>query len=150
MTDQSTPQYGAPAFGEQPPAPPAPAKKKSTGKKVLGIVGIVVIALVIGAFKVGVREWFSAEDKTADAKAGDCLSALPAVAEGQETEASAEVLSCTDAAAAYTVLGRVDNQTEAQAQSPEVCAEFPETELAYRAMPESGPGYVLCIKPLDR
>ncbi|WP_230688858.1 hypothetical protein [Micromonospora sp. WMMC415] len=82
--------------------------KKSGGKKVLGIVGAIVVALVIAGLKFGVGSaigGFFNKDETADAKAGDCIAELPEVTGSEQEEVDgAKVVECTSTDAAYTVV----------------------------------------------
>jgi hypothetical protein len=132
------------------PLPPSlqPPKKSGAGKKILGIVGGLVVALVVAgglAFARGAQE-----DKTAEAKQGDCIADLPDVKEGEEAEANnAKPVTCGTAEAKYTVVGRVDNLTAAQASSDGVCQPFVAqgAEMIFYSIPPAGKGYVLCLKP---
>lgn len=174
MTNQP-PQYPAAApqpqpsdqgWGAAPPPPPhtegfgpagaplppslQPPKKGGAGKKILGIVGGVVVALVVAgglAFARGALQ----EDKTAEAKQGDCIADLPEVAQGEEAEANnANVVDCGSADARYAVVGRVDGVTAAQASGEDstVCNPYLDAgaESIYYSIPAGGNGYVLCLK----
>ena len=150
-------QYGGQPYGGQPPAqftspvtvaPP----KKSIGKKLAGIGGVIVVAIVIGVIKFGVGSGISSainDDTPAEAKTGDCLARLPEVAAGQEKEANnATVVKCDAADAKFTVLGRIENQTAAQADSEDVCKAYPKAEYSYSSIPAGGKGYVLCLQEI--
>lgn len=125
-----------------------PQKKGGAGKKVLGILGTILIAIVIIGLKFGLGSVLSEDDKTADAKVGDCIGAMPEVAEGQEKKADAEIVTCTDASAQYTVVGRVDKQTKAQANADTVCATYKDAEASYVVTADGDEYYVLCLKPV--
>ncbi|MFK3981080.1 hypothetical protein ACI2K4_11965 [Micromonospora sp. NPDC050397] len=169
MTDQAPPPPVTPASQEPvPPVPPpvdpaapapaaapvpvSPPAKKSPVKKIVGVLAVIVVAVVVkvavGTVLGGV---FGGEDKTAEAKVGDCLAALPEVAEGEEKEApNAKVVECTSTEAAYSVVGRIDDQTEAQAAASTECAQYAaegEEYATFYTIPPGGSGYVLCLKP---
>lgn len=129
-------------------APPSAATKKSSARKVLGIVGVIVAILIVGGLKFGLRSFFT-EDKTAEAKVGDCIAELPDIAEGQEEDASdAKVVECTSTDATYNVVGRVDGQTEAQAKDGAACEQYIKEDedgyFIYNIKPGST-GYLLCL-----
>ncbi|MFI1192113.1 hypothetical protein ACH4T9_02365 [Micromonospora sp. NPDC020750] len=129
-----------------------PEKKRSVGRKVLGVVGVLLAVGVVAALKFGVGSAVATafdKDGTADAKTGDCLAELPDVAEGERKDASgAEVVACTSSQAAYTVVGRVNGQTEAQARTGKACEPFlqpgQEGYFFYNIKPGST-GYLLCL-----
>ncbi|MFU8874957.1 hypothetical protein [Micromonospora sp. SL4-19] len=121
----------APPFPQQPgqpepayPAQPPAEAKKSRGRKILSIIGLLLAVVAVGLAKGGLRLWEQRND-TVQAKAGDCIGKLPEVVEGKDTKANgAKVVECTSTEAAYTVVGRVDGLTEAQAQAGEACDEY--------------------------
>ncbi|PWU46764.1 hypothetical protein DLE60_08945 [Micromonospora globispora] len=146
MSEQVVPPP-APHAGQPDPAvqaPPPAETKKSRGRKLLSILGVI---LVIAAVSIG--KAYLNRDKTAEAKVGDCIAQLPEVADGKETKANnAKVVECTSTEAAYNVVGRVDGQTEAQAQSGEACDQyFKEGDDGYvfYSVEEGGKGYLLCL-----
>lgn len=159
MTDQTAPPpppAGAPVPHEQAPGMPGEAEpaKKSAGKKIISILGVVVVVLVVGFFKFGLKSLFADEDKTKNAKVGECVNLGDSkVEEGKETKVkSAEIVDCTSSKATYEVVGRFDDKTLAEAQSPateEACGEYLEEGDYYTvfySIPEGGKGYVLCLK----
>ena len=144
----SAPPPAGEAFG----AAPAPVKKKGGVFKIVGGVVAVVIAICIaGAVYVAKGVLFG--DDTKEAQAGDCIGNLPGdVAAGEDKEANdAKVVACTDAAARYKVEGRLENKTEADATSDEICAAYSGAEYVYRAIDDSsGKGYVLCLSAVKK
>lgn len=146
MTEQAVPPQQPPAGAPVPPEP----EKKSTGKKVLGIVAIIVVALVVGGLKFGLRSWLD-RDKTAEAKVGDCVAKLPEVGTGEQKEApEAKVVDCTSTDAAYKVAGRVENQTEASAKTNDDCRQYVKDDgdyYVYSSIKSGGTGYLLCLTP---
>ncbi len=153
MSEQVAPPP-APAQPGDPTPPPAaqePAKKPG-GKKVLGIVGAVVVFLVIAGLKFGVGSaigGFLNKDETADAKAGDCIAELPEVTGTEEEQVDgAKIVECTSTDAAYTVVGRIDGQTQAQAREGTACDQFlkeGEEGYVFSSIEPGKTGYVLCL-----
>ncbi|HEU4421068.1 MAG TPA: hypothetical protein VFR67_00835 [Pilimelia sp.] len=152
-------QPGGRPYGNPPPAQfAAPVttapRKKPLGKKLAGFAGVIVAVVVVALLKFGVFAGLSSalgvgDDKTAEAKAGDCLAQLPTVGQGQEKEANnAKVVKCDAADAKFSVVGRVENQTQAQAANDGVCKAYPEAEYRFSSIPQGGKGYVLCLKEL--
>ncbi|WP_422734313.1 LppU/SCO3897 family protein [Micromonospora sp. WMMD558] len=146
------PDAAQPQPGVQAPPPVEEPAKKSGGKKVLGIVGAIVVALVIAGLKFGVGSaigGFFNKDETADAKAGDCIAELPEVTGSEQEEVDgAKVVECTSTDAAYTVVGRVDGQTEAQARTGAACDQFfkeGQEGYVFSAIEPGKTGYLLCL-----
>lgn len=149
----------APASDAVPPQPavetPPPAEpeaKKSGAKKALGIVGAILVFVVIAGLKFGVGSAignYLNKDETADAKAGDCIAELPEITGTEEEEVDgAKVVECTSTDAAYSVVGRVDGQTEAQAKAGTACDQYlkegEEGYVFYNIEPGKT-GYLLCL-----
>ncbi|MEU8021510.1 MULTISPECIES: LppU/SCO3897 family protein [Micromonospora] len=136
--------------GEDGGGPSEP--RRSVARKVVGVVAALLAVGVVAALKFGLGGAVAAaldEDATAKAKAGDCLAELPDVAEGERKDArGAEVVACTSTEAVYTVVGRLDGQTEAQARTGEACEPFLQPGQAgyffYNIKPGST-GYLLCL-----
>ncbi|MET7666591.1 LppU/SCO3897 family protein [Micromonospora luteifusca] len=152
-----TPQAAAPQQAEPQPAaetPQAaePKAEKSGAKKALGIVGAILAVVVIAGLKFGVASaignYFN-KDETAAAKAGDCIAELPEVTgTEQETVDGAKVVECTSTDAAYSVVGRVNDQNEAQANADTTCEQFfkeGEQGYIYSSIEPGKTGYVLCL-----
>ncbi len=130
---------GAPAdqgFG----GAPAPRKKSVAGRVLLGVAGAAVVFVL--AFLA--REAFFG-DRARDAAVGDCITSSEDVQVEQETAARAEVVACDSADAAYTVVGRVDGETDTKSKS---CEKFFEQSEAYYVYGSTaGGGYLLCLRP---
>ncbi|MEU7798140.1 hypothetical protein AB0J14_19325 [Micromonospora arborensis] len=141
-----------PAAGSQPAeAQPAEQEAKKP-KKALKIVGAVLVFAVVAGLKFGVASaignYFN-KDETADAKAGDCIAELPEVTgTEQETVDGAKVVECTSTDAAYSVVGRVNDQNEAQAKADTTCEQYfkeGEQGYIYSSIEPGKTGYVLCL-----
>ncbi|MFG2099065.1 hypothetical protein ACIBXA_23225 [Micromonospora echinaurantiaca] len=138
--------------GVQAPPPAEPESKKSGGKKVLGVVGAIVVFLVIAGLKFGLGTAignFLNKDETAEAKAGDCIAELPEITGTEEEEVdNAKVVDCTSTEAVYNVVGRVDGQTEAQAKTGEACEQYikeGEDGYVFYSIEPGKKGYLLCL-----
>ncbi|MGW0433007.1 LppU/SCO3897 family protein [Micromonospora sp. NPDC003197] len=144
MTEQATPptppQQGAPVPPVEAGAPVAPAKK-GAGKKIAGIVGVVLVVLVGALVKFGISAFVN-QDETADAKSGDCLS-------GQTAE-DMKIVSCDEGTAAHKVVGKLENKTEAETDADDTCTEYPTAETFLWKGKEGGTGYILCLEPAKK
>jgi hypothetical protein len=140
---QPPPGYPQQGFGDAPGAPPA-KKKSAAGKLLLRIGGAVLVAIVIFGLK---SFFFSATDKAKDAAVGDCIASSKQVAtDKDETDASAKVVDCGSADAAFTVVGRVNGETDIKSKS---CDHFfKENEQFFVYAADNGAsGYLLCLRP---
>jgi hypothetical protein len=117
------PQYGAPA------APP----KKRTGLRIFGalvVIGIIVV-VIFG---------YLASKKSPDAaKIGDCVS--------RSGGNDIKIVKCTDAKAAYKVVGKVTGQSQVafNINSGRICKPYPGTTSAFWKGKVGKSGYVLCL-----
>lgn len=147
---QPTPAESQPTPAQ--PQPVEPEAKKSGGKKALGIAGAILAVVVIAALKFGVASAignFFNKDETADAKTGDCIAELPEITgTEQEKVDGAKVVECTSTDAAYSVVGRVDGQSEAQAKADTTCTQYfkeGQEGYIYSSIEPGKTGYVLCL-----
>ncbi|SCE70169.1 LppU/SCO3897 family protein [Micromonospora chokoriensis] len=148
--DAAAPNTIAP--GEGAPDVAKPEAEKSGGKKALGIIGAILAVVVIAGLKFGIASaignYFN-KDETADAKAGDCIAELPEVTGTKQKKVDgAKVVSCTSTDAAYTVVGRVNDQSQAQAQAGTACDQFfkqGEEGYVFSSIEPGKTGYVLCL-----
>ncbi|WP_328849390.1 hypothetical protein [Micromonospora zamorensis] len=154
-SDAAEPQAATSDAAEPPATATAtaePEAKKSGTKKALGIVGAILAIVVVAGLKFGLASaiggYFN-KDETADAKAGDCIAELPEVTgTGQEKVDGAKVVECTSTDAAYTVVGRVNDQSEAQAKAGTACDSFfqnDEEGYIFSSIEPGKSGYVLCL-----
>jgi hypothetical protein len=126
--------YGQPAG--PPPLPPNPRPKKSIGRRI--VLGVIALGLVI----IGVLAWKAAQHSPDAAKVGDCVSRV-----GTN---DIKIVSCTDSTAAFKVVGKVNNQTEAafQISTGSICKPFPAAKSAFWKGKVGSTGYVLCLGPV--
>lgn len=138
------PQHGP--QGDVSPPPPAEqfgAKPVKSGPGIGKRIASIGVALVIGLGIFGVKSWMN-RDQTADAKVGDCINP-GAVAGGKEQAADAKMAKCGSADAAYSVVGRVENDTNTESKACDKYFTEEKVEYAVYAS-ESGNGYLLCLK----
>lgn len=135
------PQQG---FGDAPPpfTPPPATKKRGIGSLFLrigaGIIAIIVVFVIKDAF-------FG--DKAKDAAVGDCVAASKEVKADKETDAAAKVVDCSSKDAAYTVVGRVNGQSDVNSKS---CDTYFTKEdgkyFVYASDTDTGGKYLLCLE----
>jgi hypothetical protein len=127
-------------FGSPAALPPEPKKKSAVGRIILRIVGAIVVAGII----FFVKDQFLG-DKAKNAAVGDCVASSKDVKVDEETDANAKVVDCASADAAFTVVGRVEGETNTQSKSCEKF--FKENEEYYVYGSDAGGGYLLCLRP---
>jgi hypothetical protein len=125
---------------------PTDAPKKSGKARLLSILGVIVVVIVGAAIKFGIGSALH-QDKAKQAKVGDCVAAQGKVPteEGKTSEAEAKVVDCTSKDAAYTVVGRVNGETNTNSKS---CDQYFTDEKAdyFVYSSTSGDGYLLCLQ----
>lgn len=151
QTPEQQPAAEQQQTSEQLPAA-EPKAEKSGAKKALGIVGAILVVVVIAGLKFGVASAignFFNKDETAAAKTGDCIAELPEITGTEQEEVDgAKVVECTSTDAAYSVVGRVDGQSEAQAKADTTCTQFfkdGEEGYVFSSIEPGKTGYVLCL-----
>jgi hypothetical protein len=133
------PQQG---FGDAPAGFPAEPKKKSAVGKIILRIGLALVVGVIGV----VVKYTVFGDKTKDAAIGDCIAASKDVKANEETDAKAKVVDCSSSEAAFTVVGRVNGETDINSKSCDKYFEENEQFFVYSSSDSTG-GYLLCLKP---
>ncbi len=150
------PQPGQPSFPPPPPGQPGgpeafgqfpTEKKKRSGRSLLVRIGSLIVLVIIGvAVKFGLNSAIN-PDKAKQAKVGDCVAAQGKVPtqEGKTTSADAKVVDCNSTDAAYTVVGRVNGETDTNSKS---CDKFFTDEKAdyFVYSSTNGSGYLLCLQ----
>lgn len=127
-------------FGGPAAFPAEPKKKNAVGRIVLRILGAVVAFVIV----LVVKDAFFG-DKAKDAAVGDCVASSADVKADEETEANAKVVDCSSADAAFTVVGRVEGESNTQSKS---CQKFfKDDEEYYVYGSTAGGGYLLCLRP---
>ncbi|WP_165942767.1 hypothetical protein, partial [Micromonospora sp. KC721] len=146
---EDEPQTGADGGEDERPGPLAAGLGVL---KTLAVVAVVVGLLVAGALKFGAAEALADllhPDPVQRARVGDCLTDLPDVSGAEErTVRDVTVVDCDTTQAAYTVVGRVADQTHDQARSGKACESFvapgQDGYVFYNIAPGEQ-GYLLCL-----
>ncbi len=108
------------------PVPPPPSTRRV--RLLVALAGAVVLALALGAALLG---------RTSGPGVGDCVAAGP--------DRDVVVVGCDDPAAAFQVVGVLDEVPAVQSQ-PACMAVFPRTTASYSAGGASArPSRVLCL-----
>jgi hypothetical protein len=104
---------------------------------------VIIIAVIKVAVIDGIR---AVQDKTDDAKVGSCLN--------NETKLDKiAVVACTDAAAAFKVVGKVPDVSEKKFNADSdfaLCKTFATAENSLWSGTEGADGYVLCLEPVKK
>lgn len=136
------PAPGQEGFGS---APAAPAKKSGRGR-LIAVVAAVVVALVVLALRFGLSGAIN-KDKAQEAKVGNCVAAQGDVPkdDGKTTSAGAELVDCASTKAKFTVVGRVEGETDANSKS---CDKYFTDEKAdyFVYSSSAGKGFLLCLQ----
>ncbi|HEX5741476.1 MAG TPA: hypothetical protein VFY17_07995 [Pilimelia sp.] len=125
------------------PAGPAPARRRSPFVKVMLVIGIAAIVLA-GAVGWQIARHLAYEPEPR-AAVGECLVG----AQPREMKR----VACSDPAARWTVLGKVDQITERQFQADNgLCQAHPAAEYTFweAADRKNAKGYALCLGPVKR
>ena len=118
---------------------PAALTTPASGAKVVNpkrrqLIVLSVFLVIVAAF-IGVAVYFT-RNSPDTAKVGDCVR--------QDGADSVQVVDCADPAAAYKVVGRVEDKTQVQA-SISACDAFPDSDSYFWLGKPGGSGFVLCL-----
>ena len=127
-------------FGGPTAFPAEPKKKSAVGRVILRIVGAIVVFVIVFVAK---EAFFG--DKAKNAAVGDCIASTKDVKVNEETEADAKVVDCGSADAAFTVVGRVDGESDTKSKSCQKYFKGNEEYFVYAS--KAGKGYLLCLRP---
>ena len=134
----------APASAAEPAPAPVPEKRSPiarvtgwfAGLSWRGKLRVVILAIVLVVTPIVL---YNGMDEPGRAKAGDCMAG--------QNEDDLRMVDCSDAAAEWTVLSRLDDMTEAD-HTEAACSAFPATEASYFQSDRSGDdGFILCLGP---
>ncbi|MFF9406054.1 hypothetical protein ACF1B0_11045 [Streptomyces anandii] len=137
-------QPGQPGVPQQPyapfpqqqgaPVPPPPAPAKSGSKKVLRIVGSIVVLIIVAGVKFGIG-WWSSETDAETTSVGACMHN-----DGTDTNADLNEVDCSSSKAQYKVVQKFDGSTDENK-----CKDVSDATISYV---QSGGGHdvVLCLK----
>ncbi|MDF3300925.1 hypothetical protein P3H78_20315 [Streptomyces sp. K1PA1] len=115
------------------PLPPPPAGKRA-GKKALRIVGIIVVAIIIGIVKFGAG-WFLSRDDAETTSVGSCMHN-----DGTYSKPDLNEVGCSSSGAQYKVVQKFDGTSDENK-----CQGVKDAPIWYI---QSGSGHdvVLCLK----
>lgn len=127
-------------------APEEPAKKSGAGKKIAGILGVVVVIGIVLAVKFGLGElWATITGDVSKAKVGDCIT------ETVKADASdAKVVGCDKPEAKNKVVGIIPAVSEADfdAKNQTLCDAYPTWENIIWLGKAGGKGDAWCLEPI--
>lgn len=126
-----------PTFPQPPPVQPEQGRSGGREKTVRRISLAVLLFLVAG---IMIMVWSTQKNSPDAATTGDCVS---------RSGDDLKVVACSDAAATYKVVGRVENKTQVQfsVNSGQICGQFANAKSGYWKGEVGKAGYVLCLAP---
>jgi hypothetical protein len=114
-----------------------------------GVFAVIVLVLLVAIGFVVYDRFYA--DPTRNAAPGHCLADVPVVSPTDDVEISpARLVHCLEPDAVYLVEGRINDLSEAEANSESVCEAYEDATFAYRVVPPGGTGYVLCLSPIEK
>ncbi|MET9130551.1 LppU/SCO3897 family protein [Streptomyces antibioticus] len=122
------PQQGAVPFAPVPPAPPA----RRFSKKLLRIVGIIVLAIIIGVVK-----WQMGKTDAETTSVGSCM-----YNKGTQISPDLKTVDCSSSDAKYKVVEKFDNTSDSKK-----CEAVQEAEISYYQQGDNH-DVVLCLKEI--
>ena len=100
----------------------------------------IVVVVLVGA---SVLTLLRGGDEAKGAAVGDCLATSVTVRVDEDADADAKVVGCDSAYAAYTVVGRLDGQSDPRSTACETYFQANEEYFVYTST--AGDGYLLCL-----
>ncbi|MEU8815067.1 hypothetical protein [Actinoplanes sp. NPDC048796] len=139
--------YPPPNAGEAPPPlTPVPVEKKRGAGKLILRIGLALVAVVVfGIIKGGIVSALFGGDDAKEAKAGDCVSADTDIPEDKTERTRADVVDCASSDAAYSVVARVDGESDPKSTSCDKFFKEGERFLVLGSREDGG--YLLCLRP---
>lgn len=125
------PPAGVPFQYAQAQQAAAAAPKRGAGKKLLSILGVVVVGILVLGVKFGIGYLIS--DKPVHAKVGQCVSVT-----GSDNDPKVDTVDCGDSKATHEVSKVVDNTFDTNA-----CGD----EFDALAQQLGSDKFVLCLTP---
>ncbi|MFC7898200.1 hypothetical protein [Streptomyces sp. NPDC057381] len=124
-------QAGQPGF--PPPGAPVPPPSRSSRvkKKLLSIVGVILVAALLG-----VGKWYLGQSDAETTAVGDCMHN-----EGTQGTPELKTVDCSSSDAEYEVVEKFDNTSD-----DSKCKAVKEATIAYYQTGDSSHRVVLCLK----
>jgi hypothetical protein len=162
------PQQPFGGFGPPSGPPPQPPRRP---RRFGGLVRFLVLIAIIGGLavayptlirpalaKFGNDAAQNAEEEAKQgaktAQVGECVvdknAPGQASAAADNDDAKLRVVPCDGAEAAYKVLGIVNNKTQAEANTDDICSAYPDSDIVYWEGYTGRAGLVLCLQDLKK
>ncbi|WP_416970160.1 LppU/SCO3897 family protein [Streptomyces sp. 4F14] len=133
MGEQHTQPYGqVPGQGAPFQAPTTPPQRNKKLKRVLGVVGMIVVAIIV---KVGIGAVFSSDTEAESTSVGACMHN-----DGTNTKPDLSEVDCTSDKAQYKVVEKFDDTSD-----DSKCEAVKEATVSYYQI-GTGHNVVLCLK----
>ena len=126
-------QQGAPA-----PLPPQAGPGKRAGKKAIRIVGIIVVAVIVGLVKFGAG-WFLTRDDAETTSVGSCMHN-----DGTDSKPDLKDVDCSSSSAQYKVVQKFDGSSDENK-----CQAVKDATISYIQY-GGGHDVVLCLNELKK
>lgn len=132
MGQQQPQPYGQFPGQGAPVPPPAPPQRNKKLKRVLGVVGMIVVAIIV---KVGIGAVFSSDTEAESTSVGACMHN-----DGTDTKPDLSEVDCTSSDAQYKVVQKFDDTSD-----DSKCEAVKEATVSYYQI-GTGHNVVLCLK----
>ncbi|MFC4501246.1 MULTISPECIES: LppU/SCO3897 family protein [Streptomyces] len=133
-TGPAAQQPYAPLPNQGAPVPPPPAPARSGNKKVLRIVGAIVVGILVLGVKFGIGWWADRTDAETTS-VGACMHN-----DGTDSNADLNEVDCSSSGAQFKVVEKFDDTSD-----DSKCEAVTEAEISY-VQYGSGHDVVLCLK----
>ncbi|NEB18965.1 hypothetical protein G3I46_21050 [Streptomyces coelicoflavus] len=124
-------QAGQPGFPPPGATVPPPSRSNQFKKKLLSIVGVIVVALAIGGVK-----WYLGQSDAETTAVGDCMHN-----EGTQVSPDLKTVDCSSSDAEFEVVEKFDNTSD-----DSKCEAVKEATISYYQTGSSSHKVVLCLK----
>jgi hypothetical protein len=139
-TEAEIPAPSTSAAVDVAPAPPVAAPAKASRRRG-GLYAILAVVLV-GLLVWGGIQWLN-RNSPSHANVGDCLSG----SENPDEASNIKLVDCTDAAATFKVLKKIDNQNKPAASDQSACDGTLTTDTFWYGQ-EGKAGTILCLQKI--
>ena len=103
------------------------------------------LGLVVAIVIFGLKSAFLGGNDAEEAKAGDCIASDKEVSEEETTRTGARVVDCASDEAKFTVVARVDGESNVESKSCDKFFKDNEEFFVYGS--QNSGGYLLCLRP---
>jgi hypothetical protein len=144
VSDQYVSDQNISDRGEGQPVEPAGDGGEKSGSGLWRWLAYILVAILAA----GVA-WFFTRDRGGEPKVGDCMAASAVTSQGGGGSERLATISCTDAQAAFKVVGVVANKRFDEANLQDCTAQWPTTVEGMWFGEEGKTGSVLCLEPVE-